>query len=163
MVADEAEPERDARLPRVAERRVHAGVGHGHDDVGLRRVLPGQPRAEGLARRRDAPSEDERVGAREVDVLEDARGVLRKGEPVRRESFPRELDDLARLDVPLELRADQVERARLRRDDRRPLADAERERPDAVGVPRGEDPLGREDQERVGPADRQQAPRRWPR
>ena len=39
VVADEAEGERDARLLGVAERRVHAGVGHGHDDVGLGRVL----------------------------------------------------------------------------------------------------------------------------
>ena len=62
VVAHQAEGERDARLPGEAEGGVHSGVRHGNDDVGRHRVLPRQLRPEGLARRRDALAEDDRVG-----------------------------------------------------------------------------------------------------
>ena len=44
----EAERERNPALPRIAERRVHARVRNGDDDVGDRRVLPREAGAEGV-------------------------------------------------------------------------------------------------------------------
>src|SRR5262249_24094565 len=58
-------------------------------------------------------------------------------------------NDLARLHVSLEAGADQIEGASLRRDNRRALADAERERADSIGIPDGKDALPREDHEGV--------------
>ena len=70
--------------------------------------------------------------------------------------FAGQPDDLARLDVALESRADQVERAGLGRHDGRSLADAERERPDAVRIPHGEDPVAGKDHDRITAADLEQ-------
>ena len=50
-------------------------------------------------------------------------------------------DDLARIDVPHETRADEVERAGLRREDRRAVEIAEDERADPDGVARADKPL----------------------
>ena len=72
MVADEAEAERQARLFRVAERSGDAGVGDGNDDVGGDAGLAGELAAHLVARLLHPAAEDARVGAREVDVLEDA-------------------------------------------------------------------------------------------
>ncbi len=116
-------------------------------------MLPSQPAAESLPRGRDAPAEHLRVRPGEVDVLEDAGRRDREREPVRGEAVAREAHDLPRLDVALEFGPDEVEGAGLRGDDRRPLADAEREGADPVRIAHGENPLTGEDDERVRPAD----------
>src|SRR6266545_5449352 len=151
MVPDEPERERQPRLPRVTESGVHAGVGHGNDEVRIRRMLACEPGSECLAGGGDALAEDFRVWTREVDVLEDARGRIRERETAGRQTFAREPYDFARLDVALETGADQVESAGLRRDDGRSLADSQRKRADAVWIPRGENALAREHDDRVCP------------
>ncbi len=102
-----------------------------------------QPLSERLPRGRHALAEDNRVGAREVDVLEHTGGRARKGKTVGDKPLSRQVHDLARLHVPFEPGSDQVKGARLRRSDRRALPHAEREGPDAVRVPRREDSLPR--------------------
>ena len=76
--------------------------------------------AEVLAHLVDVPPEHAAVGAREVDVLEDA-VVPGRGGNGRTDSTPvvADDDDLARLDLALVVGVDQVERAGLRGDDDR--------------------------------------------
>ena len=152
VVSHQPECKREPRLARVAQGRIHARVGHRHDHVRRGGVFPRQARPESLARGRHALSEDERIGTREVDMFEDARGESGKRETLRGETLARQPDDLSRLDVALVARLDQVERACLRRHHRRALSDPKRKRPDAVGVARREDPLPGEDEQRVRPA-----------
>ena len=71
----------------------------------------------------------------------------------RRHALPGQPHDLTGLDVAVELRADEVERAGLRGHHGRSFADPQREGADSVGVPRGEDPVPREDENRVRAAD----------
>ena len=88
VVADEAEAEGNAGLFRVAERGGDAGVGHGHDHVGGHAGLARQLAAHLVARLLHPAAEDAAVGARKVDVLEDAArlrhaaGVLAAGDAV---------------------------------------------------------------------------------
>ena len=126
-------------------------------------MLLRQAAPEALPRRGDAAAEDHRVGAGEVDVLEDAGCRDREREAVRRDALAGQPHDLARLDVALVLRADQVEGAGLGGDHGRALADAQRQRADAVGIAGGEDALAGEDHDRVRAADLQQRLRDRPR
>ncbi len=80
---------------------------------------------------------DPRVRPRQVHVLEDAQGLAgRLGEPHGVQAAVVDADQLAGLDVAHEHRADDVQRARLGRDDEAVGQAADRERPDAVGVAR---------------------------
>ena len=54
VIADDAEFERQARAMGVSDRRRHARVGHGDDDVGRDRAFPGQFHADAFARLVDA-------------------------------------------------------------------------------------------------------------
>ena len=65
---------------RVADRRRSARVGDRDDDVTLGGVLFGEALAEELAHAMHAAPVDDRVGAREVDVLEDAEALPLVGE-----------------------------------------------------------------------------------
>src|SRR3990167_5353260 len=110
MVADDAEFERQAGALGVADRRRHAGVGDRHDDVGRHRTFHRQFQADALARLVDADALEARVGAGEIDVLEDAEAarLLREGLD-RTRAVAVDDDDLAGLDVALEAGADDVE------------------------------------------------------
>jgi len=70
---------------------------------------------------------------------------MRKRKAMGRKPLAGKPNDLARLHVSLEAGADQIEGASLRRDNRRALADAERERADSIGIPDGKDALPRKD------------------
>ena len=74
VVPHEPHAVRDAALLGVAEGREDPRVGDGDDDVGRDGVLAGEAPPERAAGLRDRLVEDGRVGAREVDVLEDAEG-----------------------------------------------------------------------------------------
>ena len=97
----------------------------------------------------DAAAEDVAVGPREVDVLEDAVRERRRRERLDRPQ-PAVADDqhLARLDVAHVGRADQIERAGLGADDPGVAELAERERPEAVRIARGDQPVLRQQRER---------------
>ena len=100
-----------------AGRRRGAGVGDGHHQVGVDRVLHRQLHphlATGLVQ---VAALHVRVGAGEVDELEDAQRRGRLGEADRARRLARLEDDhLARLDVADVLGADDVEGRRLRRE-----------------------------------------------
>ena len=72
VVADEAEVERDAAFRGVAERRGHAGVRHGHDEISRHAGLARKLAAHLFAALLHPAAKDAAVGSREVDVLEDA-------------------------------------------------------------------------------------------
>ena len=94
-----------------------------------------EPLAHADARTVHLDAADARVRAREVHVLEDAEGVPPGGNGLRGvEPFAVHRDDLARLDVTDYVRADEVERTRLGRNDPVVANPAERQRAEAEGV-----------------------------
>src|ERR1700690_1223611 len=100
MVANDAEFERPSGFPGVAERGRHAGVRHRHHHVDLDMAFARELRAEGLADLVDRSSADDRIRAREIDVLEDARPRrLRRKRLVALRAALVKHDDLAWLDV----------------------------------------------------------------
>ena len=78
VIADQRLPERNAGFGGIADGGGDAGIGHRHDDVGIDGML--RAPAGGPAFSRDSchrAAEDDRIGPREIDVLEDAlRAVL---------------------------------------------------------------------------------------
>ena len=88
------------------------------------------------------------VGAREIEVLPDAeRAALARVEHLDRlEAVLVGDHELARLDLAHDLRADEVERARLRRDEPGVVELPDHERPEAVRVAEGDElPFGERD------------------
>ena len=154
VVADEAHLHRDARRLGEAGRRAHAGVGNRHDDVGVDRRLAREDAAELGADLVHALAEHVAVGPREVDVLEHAVRERRRRERLQRaQAAVADDQHLARLDVADVGRADQIERAGLGADDAGVAELAERERPEAVRIARGDQPILREQHERERAAD----------
>ena len=136
VVADDAEIEGDARGLGEADRGRHAGIGHRHDDVGGGRRLARELRADPLAHLVDAGALDDRIGAGEIDVLEDAEARAAPARTGLRDSMPSLGDDdhLARLDLAHEPRADDVERAGLGGEHRRAVEIAEQQRAHAERI-----------------------------
>src|SRR5688500_20136368 len=100
--------------------RVRGSV-HGEDEVLARCwALARQPAAQLPTGAVHRSAEDAAVGTREVDVLEDALPRLARLEPRGgADAVGGHLHDLAGLDLALRACADDVERAALRREDRR--------------------------------------------
>src|SRR5450432_3268232 len=148
----------DAALARVADGGRDARVRHGNDDVGLDGVLSREATAHALARAVHRAPVDRRVGAREVDPLEDA-AVRRLARERMHAARALLIDEhhLARLDVADVLGADELEGAALGRDDpgdARGLDDAaEHERPEAHGIAHGDHHVFGQEDERVRTAD----------
>src|SRR4051812_42088862 len=119
MVADDAEFERHAGMLAVADCGGGAGIRHRHDDVDLDMALARELRAEGLADLVDRAAADDGIWPREIDVFEDA-GPRRFGRKrlVALRALLVEYDDLAGLDIADVFRADDVERAGFRGQDR---------------------------------------------
>ena len=128
-----------------------ARVRHGDHDVGVDGRLAPEDLAHLAARHLRAVALEQRVGAREVDVLEDAERA-----PLALDDLPgldpalRQRDHLARLDVAQEARADDVERAALRGDAVAVADLAERERPQAGAVAERDDGVVRHHDGREG-------------
>src|SRR5690606_13215976 len=149
MVPDQPQLERDAARLAVAERGRVRRVRNAEDAVRVRRLLDREPAPERSPRAVHARAEDVRVRTREIDQLEDARRRLRRrDQPAERsDDVALDLQDLARLEVAHVLGADQVERARLARDDVAAAPAPEDERAEAPRVPRRVQRLAdREDQ-----------------
>src|SRR5262245_33810741 len=154
VIADEAQLVTGPGLLRVTQRRARPRVGNRDDDVGLDRVLAGQLAPERLAHGVDVAAPQHGVGTREVHVLEHA--VLALGRREGADRFrPRVGDgnDLARFYLTLELRLDEVERARLRCHDPGISEPAQAERPEPARITDGVHRIRREDHERIGPVD----------
>ena len=136
---------------READRRRHAGIRHRHDHVGLRRRLARELGAHGLAHVVDVAAADDRIRPREIDVFEDAGPRRHRRERlVRLRAVLVEDHDLAVLDVAHVLRADDVERAGLRRQDRAAVELADHQRADAERIARADQLLVGEADEGVG-------------
>ena len=119
---------------------------------------PASSAPHGLAHVVDAAAADDRVRPGEIDVLEDARPRRhRRKRLVRVHALFVEHHDLAVLDVAHEFRADDVERAGLRREDRVAVESAEHQRADAERIAGADQLLVGERDERVGAFERAQA------
>ena len=155
VVADEAEVERDAACVCVADGRGVAAVGHGDDHVGLNGIFARELRAQALAGFVDVLPEDKAVGPGEVDQFEDAMGRsngFRRRKTIALHSPFGAADHFAGFDVAQVARADLFERAGFGGDDGGAVELSEAEGADAAGVAYGDHFVGREDEERVGPA-----------
>ena len=155
VVADDAELEGDAGLGRVADGGGHARIGDRHDHVGLSRRLARELGADALPHVVDAPPLDVAVGAREVDVLEDAEAPAHGREGLERAHAARvEHHELARLHVAHELGVDDVERAALGGEDAGAVARAaEHERAHAQRVAHPDHQVLAHADERIGALD----------
>ena len=154
VVADDAELEGNAGGLGVAERRRHAAVGHRHHHVGVGRRLAGELAAHALADLVDAAAADDGVRPGEVDVFEDAGARRHRRERLERLRALLGIDDdLAVLDVAHVARADDVERAGLRGQDRAAVELAQHQRADAERVARADQLLVGQRDQRVGALD----------
>ena len=147
VVADDADFVGDSRLAGVAERGRHARVGYRDDQVGVDRLFAGELFADAAARLVDVDGFHRGIGAREVDVFENAEPALAGRE--RGEAFHSRLadhHDLSRFDVAYVFGADDVERAGFGCEDPAVSDTPEHQRPHAERI---SDP----DQRRVGHRD----------
>src|SRR3546814_17300405 len=71
--ADDTQLERNARFLRVTDRRGRSRIGHRDHQVGIDRIFAREFGADRLAYRIDARPVADRIGAREIDIFEDAR------------------------------------------------------------------------------------------
>ena len=119
-VLDQTLVEGNAARAREADRRRRARVGDRHHQVGLDGSLAGEPLAHPHPRAVDLDPVDRRVRPGEVEELEDAElpGPLGWTAWLRMDAVLVDHDELAGSDLALELRADEIERAALGRDDR---------------------------------------------
>jgi hypothetical protein len=129
MIADDAKLERHAGMLTVADGGRHAGIRNGHHDIDLDVAFTRELRAKRLADFIHGSPAHDGIRPRKVDVLEDAgpRRLWRKRFMALRAVLV-EYDDFAGLDVADIFRADDVERAGLRRQDRAAVEFAQHQR-----------------------------------
>ena len=112
LVSDDAHAVGDARLVCVANGSGRAAVGDRADEVGLNWVFAGQFDADLAAGLVDRLATQDAVGAREIDMLEDAEaGFLRAEGADRLDTFAGDHHHFARVNLADELRTDDVEGA----------------------------------------------------
>src|SRR6266403_4433481 len=129
--------DRHAGMLAVADRGGHAGIRHRHHDVDLDMAFARELRAEGFSHLIHRPSADDGIRPREIDVFEDAgpRRFWRKRLVALRAAVV-EHDDLAGVDVADVFRADDVERAGFRGEDRTAVEFAQHQRTYAERIAR---------------------------
>lgn len=151
LVFDKAYAVRDAGLLGIAEGGVQAGVRNADDHVRLNGVLQRQKGSGALPRGVDAAAVYDGVRTGEVDVLKDAQragALAAMGGYAAQAALVRD-DDLAGTHVPHELCTDAVQRAALGGKDPAVSQPSDAERPETVGIPDGDQLLGRHDDQRV--------------
>ena len=129
-VLDQALLEGDPARAREADRGRRAGVRNRHHEVGLRRRLGGEPLAHAHAGAVELDAAQVESGPREVDELEDAEraAVARLDRLLGVHALRVDDDELAGLQLPHRLGAEEVERAALRGEE-----DRRRARPSTSG------------------------------
>ena len=135
----------------IAQRRGHAGIGHRDHHVGVGGRFSRQLLADALARFIDIAAFDGGIGPGEIDIFEDAEAVRLRLEGEM--AFDAVLGDhhhLARLDVAHEFRADDVQRAGFRGQDRRAVQHAQHQRAHAEGIAHADQLLGGQRHQRIG-------------
>ena len=151
VIADDAEFVGDAGGLRVADRGGYAGIRHRHHDIGGDGGFGGEFAADVLADLVDAAAADDGVGAGEIDVFENAGpGGLRRKRPERAHAVLVVDDDLAVLDFADIARADDVEGAGFRGEDRTAVEFADHQRADAERIARADQLFVGERDEGVG-------------
>ena len=114
VIADQAEFEGNAAGLGITQGGAHAAVGHGHHEIRRHRMAPRQPAPHLAPGGHDAAVKHIGIGPREIDVLERAGLGLHLGS--RKSGLhtraPHD-DQLARLDLPHVIRAQQIKRAGL--------------------------------------------------
>src|SRR4051794_21340807 len=145
MVSYNPELEWQTGFLRIADRRRDTRIRNGNDNVRVDMAFAGEFDADPFARFVNACPFDDAVGTCEIDVLEDAEpaAALVKRQHAAQPARPDD-DDLPRLDVPLELGADDVERAGLRRQNQRLAEASENQRSDPERIAHADDPVLRE-------------------
>ena len=150
VIADQSELERNAGFLRVAERGEEAGIGDGNDDIRVHWMLARKLCSEALPGLSDVGAEDDGVGPREVDVLEDAPRLALRGELMDHAKCgggggaTLHHHDLAGTNLADGIRFDQIEGAGLGGDDERVGETPQDERTKPVGIARGVDAAGGE-------------------
>ena len=119
--ADDAELKWYARLLGKADCGGHPAIGYRHDQIGVDRRFAGQFDPDPLAHLVDRPAAHHRIGAAEIDVLEDAGawGDLAERAMAADPPVLAHLDQFARLDLADEFGTDDIERDRLAGEDDR--------------------------------------------
>ena len=108
--ADDAKLERDAALLRIADRRRCPRIGDRDNEIGLDPAFERELLADALADGIDRGAVGDRIGAREIDLLENARPRRdRRKRPDRAEPAFGYDDQLARLEIDDEGRVRVVE------------------------------------------------------
>ena len=111
MRTDDAEFERQPGFLGKTDRRRCAAVGHRHHHIGIDRAFAGQFGADLFADLIDARAIDDRIGAAEIDMLEDARTrALRLEWPQGPQAARADDDQFTGLDGAQEGGADNIER-----------------------------------------------------
>ena len=142
-------------LSRVPDGGRDAGLGHGDHQIGGGRRLPRQTPPHLQTALSERAAVEPRVGAREVDELEDVQGRARPGklDALAAQAVLVDDEDLARLDLTHEAGADDVEGTALAGDDRAAVQVAEGERTHAVRVAKRVEGVRREHGHRERAAD----------
>src|SRR4051812_4734430 len=110
VVADQSETKRDSALCGEAHGSGNTAVRDRHDNVCVHRRFLRQLATLQLTADHDRTSEDCRIGTREINVFENARGLRRRGRiEARLDALGPDHDHLAWLYVAFIRRADQVE------------------------------------------------------
>ena len=166
-VLDQALPVGDAAGLGVPDGRRRAGLGHRDDQVGLDRVLGGQPPADLDPGGLHAAARDGGVRAGQVDVLEQAARRVRPGEAPRPDPALVDGDQLARLDLADERGAHDVQRRGLAGHHPAAASWPSTSGPEALRVAGRVQGVLVHEHQRVGAAHQRQRgqgtrPRRWP-
>lgn len=144
LVLDEAGAVGDAGLPGIADGGIDAGVGHADHDVGLDRMLQGQEGSCTEPSLVDAGTVDHRVRPGKVDKLKHTQAALGLAAvgPYAPQAGLVGDDDFAGFHIPEEVGADGVQSAALRGEHIAAVQSTDAQRPEAVGVPGGDQLAG---------------------
>ena len=154
MVADDAQFKRHLRLVGIADGGWHAAIGHRNDDICRHRTFKGQLAAKRLAAIINAFSANNTVGAGEINIFENAGARRKFGErfDTLQPIFGND-DNLAIFNLAHKLRADNIQRAGLRRQNIMPVKLAQNKRSNAQRVARANEFFIGHDNQRIRPFD----------
>src|SRR5262249_7996722 len=149
-----AHAEWDFGFERIADGGRNSGIGNGDDDIGFDRMFFGERAAQSFTASADGAAEDDAVGARKIDMLEDALLVLLFwGEADGFQAAFRDAHHFAGLDFADVCRVEKIKGAGLRGGEPSVAEAAENQRPKAPGIADGVKLVLREHDQRIGAFD----------
>src|SRR5579864_1779217 len=154
MITNQTHAKWDAGLAGITNRRRHARIRHRNHHVRDGGMFARQQTAEAFARRVHGAAEDDAIGARKINMLEDAVLMLLFGRETNGfDAASGNAQHFAGLNVTDIFRADQIEGARFRADNPGVAEASEGERAETARVADRENFIARENQKRVGSFD----------